>query len=202
MAIDHLDIVDIELTSGSLHRSFLSHSIGLNDNNANSFGVRVFRNGEPVNLESGWVQGFFHNSHGENIALTQHGTFLYNVAYVTLPQACYNYEGQFTLAIKVISQNTANTVTMRIIDGVVVNTNTDNPVAPVETVPTYEEILALYGEMLEAKEGSVRFDITQELTDTQKAKARENIGAATSEDFDNLGLYIADGYICQDITSD
>ena len=46
-------------------------------------------------------------------------SFSGNEAYVTLPQACYNYEGQFTLAVKVISDNNDITGTMRIVDGVV-----------------------------------------------------------------------------------
>ena len=39
---------------------------------------------------------------------------------------------------------------MRIVDGMVDNTNTSSPVAPTETVPTYQEILAVYAEMQEA----------------------------------------------------
>ena len=52
--------------------------------------------------------------------------------------------------------------------------------------------------MLEAKAGSVRFDITQSLTAANKERARTNIEAQK-----DLGLYIdADGYICQRISSD
>jgi hypothetical protein len=148
-SITRMDIVDIELNSGNVHRSWLNHSIGSGDNNANAFGVRLFRNSEPVDIGAGWVQGFFRNSQGQNIALTENGVIDGNVTYVTLPQACYNYEGQFTLAIKLVSPGFTSTVTMRIVDGIVDNTNTGGAVAPTGTVPTYQEILAVYAEMQE-----------------------------------------------------
>ena len=88
-------------------------------------------------------------------------------------------EGQFSLAIKVIDGGV--TGTMRIIDGVVNNTGYDGAVAPTESVPTYQEILAVYDEMLEAKAGAVRYDIEQELTKAQRTQARNNIGMVMIE---------------------
>ena len=177
------DIVSIDLASGNIHRSFLLRSIGKTDDDANRFGVKVFRNGQPEDLTGVSCQGYFRNSQGENIALTSYGTVSGNVAYITLPQACYNYEGQFCLAIKLVGGGVTSTV--RIIDGMVDNTFTGSAVAPVESVPTYQEILALYDEMESATEAaeeaaakSVRFDTEQELTAAQKATARENIRAA------------------------
>ena len=67
---------------------------------------------------------------------------------MTLPQACYNYEGQFTLAIKLIGGGV--TGTMRIVDGVIDNTNTGSAAAPTGTVPTYSEILSQYDAMVAA----------------------------------------------------
>lgn len=150
MAIYREDIVDIELTSGTIHRSFLTRSIGSGDNKANRFGVRVLRNGSPVELGLSTVEGFFRNSNGDNIAITDGNIVSGNTAVVILPQACYNYEGQFCLAIKIVGGGI--TGTMRIVDGVVDNTNTGGAVAPTETVPTYQEILAVYEEMEEAVE--------------------------------------------------
>lgn len=145
MAIYHQDIADIELNSGSIFRNFLKHSIGLGDAAANRFGVRVFRDGDAETLSSVSCQGFFRNANGENIALTSYGTVSGNEAYVTLPQACYTVEGRFTLAIKLVGGGV--TGTMRIIDGVVDNTNTDSPVAPTGSVPTYQEILSVFEQM-------------------------------------------------------
>ena len=145
MAIYHQDIADIELNSGSLHRSFLGHSIGLTDAAANRFGVRVFRDGVAETLSGVTCQGFFRNANGENIALTSYGTIDGNVAYVTLPQACYNVEGMFTLAIKLVGGGV--TGTMRIVDGMVDSTNTGSAVAPTGSVPTYQEVLSVYEQM-------------------------------------------------------
>lgn len=150
MAFYREDIVSIELESGSIHRSFLNHSIGSGDIQANRFGVRVVRNGEDVDLTGVSCFGYFRNAEGTDIALTNHGTVDGNVAFVTLPQACYNVEGQFTLAIKLVGGGV--TGTMRIIDGTVDNTNTESPVAPTEDVPTYTEILAVFDQMQEAVE--------------------------------------------------
>ena len=87
------NIVNIDLASGNIHRSFLMRAIGKMDDDADRFGVRVFRNGQPENLTGVSCQGFFRDSQGTNIALTSYGTVSGNVAYVTLPPACYNNEG-------------------------------------------------------------------------------------------------------------
>ena len=149
MAIYREDIISIELESGSVNRSFLNHSIGKGDMKANRFGVSIVRNGENVALSGCACEGFFIAPDGENILIfgSAYTGISGNKAWVDLPQACYNEEGQFTLAIKVIGGGI--TGTMRIIDGVVNNTGVDDPVAPTETVPTYQEILALYNEMVE-----------------------------------------------------
>ena len=148
MAIYKSDIVDINLESGSIHRSYLNHTIGSGDNSANRFGVRTFRNGLSEDLTGASCQAIFMNAAGTNIALTSYGTVSGNEAYVTLPQACYNVEGQFTLAIKLVKSG--ETVTTRIVDGVVCNTGTTGAVAPTSSVPTYQEILDVYAAMQSA----------------------------------------------------
>ena len=181
MAVYREDLADIELESGTLHRSFLNRAIGKGDNLANRFGVRLFRNGEPVNVSLASCQGIFMAPNGQNILIS--GSSLTgvsgNTAWVQLPQACYNVEGQFALAIKVIGDGV--TGTMRIVDGTVDNTGTDGAVAPTGTVPTYQEVLAVYDQMLAAKAGSVRYDIDQDLTKAQRTQARDNIGMVLIE---------------------
>lgn len=147
MAIFKEDIVDIDLETGKIYRSFLSHTIGHKDTNADRFGVRVFRAGAAESLSGVQCQAIFMAPDGQNIALTSHGTVSGNVAYVTLPQACYNVEGQFCLAIKLVGGGITGTV--RIIDGMVDRTGATGAVAPTAAVPTYQEILAVYAEMQE-----------------------------------------------------
>lgn len=197
MALYLEDIIDLDLERCSFHRSFLSHFIGKNDMRANRIGVRLFRNGEPVNLWEASCEGFFLSPVGEHIVISGEYAQAYdNIAFVDIPQACYNHEGQFTLAIKVIGEGVTGTV--RMVDGQVVNTFTDGAVAPLGEVPTYQEVLAVYDQMLEAKRGSVRWDIPQQLSSNEKQRARDNIDGAL-----DIGFYIdAQGYICQRITSD
>lgn len=112
--IQKADYADIELNTGNIHRCFLNHAIGRKDSAGDAFGIRVFRDGEPVDLTGAEVQGFFRNPQGTNIAITTGGTVSGNRAAVVLPQACYDYEGQFCLAIKLIGGGV--TGTMRIIE--------------------------------------------------------------------------------------
>lgn len=146
MAFYKEDIVDINLNSGNIFRSFLNHSIGYKDDDADRFGIRAFRNGEPVDLAGASCQAVFMAPDGTNIALTSYGTVSGNVAYVTLPQACYDVEGQFCLAIKLIGSGVTGTV--RIVDGTVTQTGSSGAVAPTGSVPTYQEVLAVYEQVL------------------------------------------------------
>ena len=149
MAVYREEYVDIELMSGSVFRSFLNHTIGKGDQLENIYGVKLYRNKAAVDLSGGSCQAIFMAPDGSNILVS--GTYAHvsgNKAWVQLPQACYNVEGQFTLAIKVIKDGV--TGTMRIIDGVVANTGVTGAVAPTGAVPTYQEILALYEQMQDA----------------------------------------------------
>lgn len=131
------DIVDINLETGNIHRSFLNHSIGSGDITADRFGVRCFRNGVPETL-TGACTGYFIRSDGGTVVIAG-GTVSGNTAYVELPEACYAVEGQFALAIKV-TQNGA-TSTLRIVDGMVSRTTTDAIVDPGTLVPSIEDLI-------------------------------------------------------------
>jgi len=148
MAHYKTDIIDINLNTGNIHRSFLSHAIGQKDDDADRFGIRAYRDGVPVDLSGASCHAWFTNSQGTTIALTSYGTVSGNEAYVTLPQACYDYDGQFTLAIKIVGGGVSSTV--RIVDGVVDNINVGGAVTPTGAVPTYSEILSQYDAMVAA----------------------------------------------------
>ena len=112
MAIYKEDIVDIELESGTIHRSFLCHAIGLGDNQGNRFGVRLFRNGAAENVGSASVTGLFMAPNGTNYIINGSGNVWKsgNVAGVILPSGCYAVEGQFTLAIKLSLSGVVTTI--------------------------------------------------------------------------------------------
>ena len=137
MAIYKEDIVNIELSTGKIFRSFLENTIGSGDELANRFGVRVFRNGVPEDV-GGTCIGLFIRADGGTVTISS-GTVSGNVAYVTLPEACYAVEGNFTLAIK--CQGGGVTGTLRIVDGVVSRTSTSAAVDPGNIIPSVEDLI-------------------------------------------------------------
>ena len=137
MAIYHEDIASIDLENGNIYRSFLSHTIGYGDDDANRFGIRAFRNGVPETL-GGTCAGFFIRADGATVVIAD-GVVSGNMAYVTLPEACYAVEGNFTLAIKVSGSGV--TGTMRIVDGVVSRTSTSATVDPGTIIPSVENLI-------------------------------------------------------------
>lgn len=141
MAIYKTDIVDIELNSGSIHRSFMNRTIGEGDDMANRFGVRVLREGRPENLNNVECSGYFIRPDGSTIVI-DNGVVdsVDSIAYVTLPEACYVYEGSFCLAIKLTGGSVTGTV--RIVDGVVSNTSTTTYVDPGTIIPSIEYLIA------------------------------------------------------------
>ena len=184
MAVYKRDMVDINLETGNIHRSFLKHSIGYKDAAADHFGIRVFRNGEPVSLTGVSVQGIFMPPQGSPIAITSGNIVDGNVAEVVLPQACYNYDGQFTLSIKLVDATNAVTGTMRIVDGMVDNTHASGTVAPTSAVPTYQEILATYDAMVAAT--------------TAATTAATNVGSIVAAAYSTSATYAVGDYCTKD----
>lgn len=131
------DIVNIELSSGTVPRSFLTHTLGGGDYAAERFGVRAYRNSQAENL-TGTVSGYFVRSDGYTVAIAN-GVVSGNKAYITLPAECYEVEGKFTLSIK-LTGNSVNS-TVRIVDGVVARTST-NAAASTTLVPNVESLIA------------------------------------------------------------
>lgn len=131
------DIINIELESGNIHRSFLRHSIGEGDALANRFGVRVFRGKEPVQLE-GTCTGYFIRADGTTVPV-QDGVVSGNLAYVTLNETCYAVEGIFSLAIKITRGS--EKVTLRIVDGMVCRTATDTAADPGNIIHGIEDLI-------------------------------------------------------------
>lgn len=138
MAIYKSDIVDIDLETGSIYRNYLNRTIGEGDTDANRFGVHVLRNGAEVPLDGVTCTGYFIRSAGDTVVIS--GTVDGSDAYVTVPQACYAYDGQFSLTIKLAGGGV--TGTMRIVDGVVANTTTGTIIDPGTIMPSVETLLA------------------------------------------------------------
>ena len=143
MAIYREDIVDIELESGTVHRSFAQRIIGEGDANANRYGIRLRRNGAPVDIGGSTCMGYFIR-HARNDTVTINGgAFSGPEAYVELPQACYAYDGGFSLVIKLVGGGV--TGTMRIVDGTVVDSMIGSVIDPGSEVPDLSDLLAVIG---------------------------------------------------------
>ncbi len=159
MAIFRNDIVDIELESGTVFRSFMNKSIGEGDENANRFGFRCLRNGVPVSLTGSAVLGHFIQADGNTIQLT--GEVDGDTAYVLLSADCYAVEGQFALAIKLSGGGVTGTI--RMVDGTVVSTTNGAVIDPGNVIPDLSDYLAVVEDAEEAAEAVFGFSVTTEL---------------------------------------
>ena len=130
------DIVNIELSSGTVARSELNHTLGGGDYKADRFGVRAYRNSSPENL-TGTISGYFIRADGYTVPIAS-GSVSGNKAYITLPAACYEVEGKFTLSIKLTGNGVNGTV--RIVDGTVMRTSTD-AAASTTLIPSVESLV-------------------------------------------------------------
>lgn len=137
MAIMKRDIIDIDVKSGSIHRSFLNKMIGGGDEDGDRFGMRLLDDGQPVSLSGASCIGYFIRQDGATLVIN--GSISGGVAYVELPAAAYSIEGQFSLAIKIAGTGYAGT--MRIVDGTVVKTTTGNMLDPASEVPSLESLM-------------------------------------------------------------
>lgn len=139
------------------------------DNRGNLVGVRVFKDGAPVNL-SGGVTGYCILATGDSIPVA--GTISSNKAWIILPENAYSVPGQINIIIKLVDGTDVATI------GAVVSTvfGMGNVVNPSQS--TIDAWTAQINAAIAVVEGnSVRYDVAQSLTDAQKTQAKTNIGA-------------------------
>lgn len=169
------DIIDVDLSTGTIHRSFVNHIIGEGDAKGNRYGARIFRNGEPVSLSMCPIIGYFIRGDGTTVVIEGVAT-QGNVCYVTLPAACYAVEGQFTLSIKVTGGGVVGT--MRIVDGTVVNTAEGTLVDPGSVIPELSD----YETLISQAEGLVE-DLSEFVIENEQiAGTRYRIKVTTPSD--------------------
>ena len=140
------DILDIELESGNVHRSFLNHMIGAGDAAGQRFGVKLKRNGEPVSMAGAACVGYFIRPDG--ITLVINGEISNGIGYIELPEAACAVEGGFSLAIKISGTGFENTI--RIVDGTIVKTTTGTINDPSGQIPSLADLLAVIEQAEEA----------------------------------------------------
>lgn len=160
MNIYREDIIDIELESGTVTRSFMNKAIGEGDIKGNRYGFRCLRNGVPISLNGSTIIGHFTRADGNTIVISG-GAVTGDTAFITLPEACYAVEGNFTLAIKLISGG--ETGTIRIVDGTVISTTNGTIIDPGNVVPDLSDYLAAVEAAEDAAEIINGISITAEL---------------------------------------
>lgn len=131
------DIADVDL-SKPLARSNAGELLATGDKLANRFGASVYRDKEKIVLTGYAVTGYFIRPGHDTVVIA--GTVSGNMAYVDLPQACYIASGAFSLAIKISGGGITQTV--RIIDGYIRLTQTNDLIDPGTVVPTLDDVLA------------------------------------------------------------
>ena len=155
MAVYLENIVDIDLNSAKLYRTFYNNQVGEGDVKANRFGARLFR-GEDAALLSGCsVVGYFIRSDG--VTVTINGVVNGNEIYVELTDSCYVCEGNFKLTIKVIGGGISATV--RIVEGTVIDTTTSAIVDPGGLVPDIDALMAVIERAEDAAETIAEFGV-------------------------------------------
>lgn len=161
MAVNkRVDMVNINLNGSTLFRSFVQKPLGAGDINADRFGIRAFRNGEPESLAGCTVIGYFIRADKSTVVINA-GAASGNEAVVTLPASCYVVDGYFSLAIKVTKDG--ETLTTRIVDGTVITTTTDAIIDPGHSIPSVAELMALIDDAEAAAAGLEEFTITNEV---------------------------------------
>lgn len=167
------DIVDIDVTK-SLVRSYVGKVLATGDKNANKFGVNVYRAGVPVDVSGYTVLGHFIRPDMDTLPIT--GAVEGNTAYVVLPSACYTAEGAFSLTIKISGADITQTV--RVVDGHIRLTQTDNIVDPGEVVPSLDELFAKIADMEAATAETKQATADAEEAARKVTQAAESIAPA------------------------
>ena len=194
------DIVNIDVTK-SLMRSYVGIVLATGDNNANKYGVNVYKDGEPLDITGYSVLGHFIRPDMATLPIP--GTAEGNTAYVELPAACYTSSGSFSLAIKI--SGTDITQTVRVVDGCIRQTQTDAVVDPGEVVPTLDDLFAKIADVeaaaAAAKEATAQAEEAAQNANTAEMKAADPVvfavegksltltGAAENRRFQGLTVY-------------
>lgn len=122
MGLPRADIVQIDLLNDKLQRYSRGNLLGTGDGYADRFGVEVFRGGKAADLSEYTVNGFFIRPDGTTITIE--GAIEGSKAVVVLTSACYYYDGNYQLTIKLLSSG-AYKHTLAIFDGTIAQTSTD-----------------------------------------------------------------------------
>lgn len=157
--------IDVDLDSGAKPVP-LSMQLVYGNKRAHTFRVRAYRAGQQVYMSGVQANGYVRRADGTTIELT--GVVSLDMVEVTLTEACYAVTGLATISIDLVIGDVI--ATCMVATAQVDNVKSDYAVSPGSGGGTV------------VVTGAVRYDITQVLTEDQKARARANIGAGTGSE--------------------
>lgn len=136
--LHRINIVDIDLSRPIAHTRGLMLAEG--DQYANRIGARIFRDGEPVDVQACGVTGNFIRTSKGDMVYTK-GKAEGNVVFVDLDPNCYAYDGTYVFSLNVKIDNVNTTV--RIVEGFVKRLQSDTVVDPGNVLPNITDIQEL-----------------------------------------------------------
>lgn len=152
---------------------YIDGNVFCDDNNGNLIGVKMFKNGSPLNL-TGSIIAYCVLATGVSIPVA--GTISANTAFVILPSSVYSVPGPINIIIKNINSSDITTIAAVVSSVIGVGDIVGDP-----SQQTIDAWTAQINATITAlQNGAVRYDTSQSLTTDQKLQARENIGANTS----------------------
>lgn len=137
MSITSIHKYKIDLRTDTV-RDKMRKPLGQNNARAQTFALEVTQDGEPVELTECGCTGYFIRADGTTVLID--GAVSGNIAFVTLPAACYAVQGWCKLSVNITLSGTIHTLLM--VDGRVDSTRTDAVVDPEESIPALDDLLA------------------------------------------------------------
>lgn len=113
-------LFDVELTN-PLYRYRSNVPFAMQDKKANRIIANVLQNGKAADLTGYTVKGYFIRCSVDTIKFS--GVVSGNKAILELPKECYEYDGSYTLSIKLL--NDVSEITLVMVVGRVLKTATD-----------------------------------------------------------------------------
>ena len=154
--------VDLDLNK-SLVRKNLGEVMASGDVDANRFGVRVKRNGVPVDLTGVTVYGYAILPNEETHKIK--GSASGNEAFVDIKQECYLYDGAITVTIKILGDGFETA--LAIFDAINTRTETGTIVSENRVIYDVDTILTIIDRMEQAEK------------DAEAAAEAANVAAAS-----------------------
>lgn len=150
MAEPYKHIFKVDL-SEPLKRFDVGNILASGDEKANRFEITVCRGGENVDLSGAAAYGYFIRPNDETFKVN--GTVKDNVVKLEPSKSCYVYDGAFSLAVKLSSNDSTQTIS--VFDGRIVKTTSENIVDGDRVFYSLEDMLAQIAVMEAASKNAV-----------------------------------------------